>query len=355
VGFLHVGRERSGLRRYGRIRAAEARARTDLEVLESDAGDGRASARALSSAAAKLRDASVVHVQWKLADWDPRLGGIPRLEVLVRSLRRPLVVTMHDVFVPSGRWQRRLSPGALGVRRLSRAAASLVVHSEDERRRLAGLVPPERLEVVPHFVEVRGDLPERTAARRALGVEDKRVITLLGHMTRRRGHRLVIDALAELPEDVTAVFVGTPIEGRDHIATELASHAEAVGVSGRVRFLGYVPDERLEEILAATDVALCPFRAMSASGALATWLSAGRPIVTSDLAPFAELAALGPGALHTFAPYEPGALAQAISSTLEVATDGPDPRVQALARRLAAPRIMDRYSGLYHAAAAGGR
>jgi glycosyltransferase involved in cell wall biosynthesis len=260
---------------------------------------------------------------------------------------------MHDVFAPSGRWQRWLSPAALGLRRLGRAAARLVVHSEDERRRLAGLAPADRLEVVPHFVEVRGRLPDRGAARDALDLGDRRVVTLLGTMTRRRGHRLVIDALAELPADVLALFVGAPIEGRDHVAAELAAHAKAVGVADRVRFLGYVPDEDLERVLVATDVALCPFRAMSASGALATWISVGRPIVTSDLAPFAELAAMTPGSLHMFSPYEPAALAETVTRTLEKATEGPDPRVQALARRLAAPRIMDRYVGLYHAAAVG--
>ena len=33
VGFLHLGRERSGLRRYGAILAAEAATRPDVEVV----------------------------------------------------------------------------------------------------------------------------------------------------------------------------------------------------------------------------------------------------------------------------------------------------------------------------------
>jgi hypothetical protein len=119
-----------------------------------------------------------------------------------------------------------------------------------------------------------------------------------------------------------------------------------------VRFLGYVPEDELEAVLVATDVALCPFRAMSASGALATWISVGRPIVTSDLAPFAELGTLAPGALHPFSPYDAAALATTISETLAQASDGPDAAVQALARRLAVPRVLDRYVGLYRAAAA---
>jgi hypothetical protein len=118
-----------------------------------------------------------------------------------------------------------------------------------------------------------------------------------------------------------------------------------------VRFLGYLPEDELEQVLVATDVALCPFRVMSASGALATWISAGRPIVTSDLAPFRELDALAPGALVPFAPYEPEPLAMRIREALELSPAGPHPPVVSLARRLATPRIMDRYLGLYRAAA----
>jgi len=355
VGYLQVGRERSGLRRYGAILAAEAARRPEIEVIESDIGGRDSSWRQLRAAAGRLAAADVVHLQWKLADWDPRLGGIPRLEVVLRSLRRPLVVTLHDVFAPGGRLARRFSPAALGMRRLGHASVSLVVHAEDERRRLDGLIPAAKVEVIPHFVEVRSGLPDRAVAREALGVRDRRVVTLLGYITRRRGHRLVIDALAELPTDVTALFVGSTIEGRAHVAEELERHAADVGVADRVRFMGYLPEDDLEQVLAATDVGLCPFRTMSASGALATWISSGRPIVVSDLAPFRELDALAPGALHAFAPYEPGPLAASIRATLEGAAastpDGRDPRVEALARRLATPRIMDRYLGLYLAAA----
>ncbi len=351
VGFLHVGRERSGLRRYGNLLAAEAARRPGLEIVESDAGGRDASWSDLRRAARRLADSDVVHLQWKLADWDPRVGGVPRMEVVLQSLRRPVVITMHDVFARSGPWERLLSPAALGLRRLGRAAASIVVHSEEERGRLAGLVPDAKIEVVPHFVEVRPDAPDRDASRVALGVTDQRVVTLLGYMTKRRGHRLVIDAMTELPAEVTALFVGSTIEGREHVGAALKEHAATVGVSDRVRFMGYLPDDELEEVLAATDVALCPFREMSASGALATWISSGRPIVTSDLAPFRELKALQPRALHIFEPYQAEPLAKCISSTLNIATADRDPDVDALARRLAMPRIVDRYMGLYRAAA----
>jgi glycosyltransferase involved in cell wall biosynthesis len=353
VGYLHIGRERSGLRRYGGIIAREAASRDEIDVVESDAGGRDAPWSDLRHAARRLREVDVVHLQWKLADWDPRLGGIPRMELALQSMRRPLVVTMHDVFAREGRWDRSLSPAALGLRRLGTAASRLVVHSDEERSRLDGLVPRGKVEVVPHFVEVRAPLPDRVIARDRLDVTDKRVVTLLGYVTKRRGHGLVIDALRQLPDDVTALFVGSAIEGRDHVADALRDHATEAGVADRVRFMGYLPEEELELVLAATDVALCPFERMSASGALATWISSGRPIVTSDLAPFRELRSLQPGALHLFRPYQPGPLARCIESTLVAATSDPDPDVVALARRLATPRIVDRYIGLYRAAASG--
>ena len=107
-------------------------------------------------------------------------------------------------------------------------------------------------------------------------------------------------------------------------------------------------------MLAATDVALCPFREMSASGALATWISAGRPIVASDLPAIRELDAMAPGAIRRFAPYEPAALREAIAAALDEATAEPDPRVRRLAAELATPRIVARYAEVYRAAAAEG-
>ena len=352
VGFLHVGRERSGLRRYGAILAAEAATRPELEVVESDIGDRGAPWSELRRAARRLRDVDVVHIQWKVADWDPRLGGIPRLEVVLRSMSRPTVFTLHDVYAPENRWQRTITPEALGLRRLGLAASAVVVHSEEERERLAGRVPEQKVTVVPHFVEERGALPDRAASRAALEVEDKRVITLLGHVIKRRGHRLVIEALRELPEDVYALFVGAPLRGREYMVDQFRDYALENGVDDRVRFMGFVPEDELERVLAATDVALAPYRSMSASGALATLISAGRPIVTSDLPQFRELSAMAPGAFHSFTPYRAEALAPAIEAALSVAADEPDPNVQALARRVSTARVVDRYIGLYRTAAA---
>lgn len=351
VGYLHLGRSGSGVRRYGQILAAAAAHRKDIDVIQADPGERDAGLADLRRAGRRLNAADVVHLQWKSPDWGGRYRSLPRLEVFLAACRRPVVVTLHDVYPREG-WQDRWADlGAIALRRLSLGAAWLVVHSEEEERRLGGMVPPSKLEVIPHFVEDRAPLPDMAAAKAALGLGGCRVMTLLGFMTRRKGHRLVMEALRELPADVMAIFVGAPIEGREVRADELRDYAAELGVADRVRFTGYIPEDELELVMAATDIALCPFRDMSASGSASTWISTARPIVASDLPAFNEYNAIAKGSMRTFSPYTPEALAARVSATLDAYPGPIDPAVDGLRRRLATPRVLARYLDVYRVAA----
>jgi glycosyltransferase involved in cell wall biosynthesis len=351
VGFLHLGRAESGVRRYGRLLAAAAAQRDDLEVIEADAGDRTSTLADLRRAARKLRAADVIHLQWKLADWGGPYAALPRLELFLDTSRRPTVATLHDVYEPVNWRERWTEPAALGIRRLSLTATSLVVHAEEERRRLGGLAAARKLAVVPHFVEERV-LPQREAARSELGLGGRCIITLLGFMTRRKGHLLVLESLRLLPDDVFAIFAGAPIEGRGERADELQAAARELGVADRVRFTGYVPEAELTRILAATDIAACPFRDMAASGSLATWISTGRPIVASDLPALREYVAMEPGSLHLFAPLTAEAFAATVGGLLEQPLPEVDAAVDRLRRQLATPHTVARYADLYRAALA---
>jgi glycosyltransferase involved in cell wall biosynthesis len=352
VGYLHLGKPESGVLRYGRIIAGVAARRRDVTVIESEAGGREAGLADLRRAARRLQSADVIHLQWKLAEWGGVRWALPRLEVVLETCRRPTVVTLHDVYERTTFAERWLEPAALGLRRLALRSRTLVVHGAEERRRLGSLVPPARVSVVPHFVEERPELPERNAAKASLGLVDRRVITLQGFMTRRKGHRLVLEALRLLPPDVTAIFAGAPIEGREARGQELEADARELGVADRARFTGYVPDEELITIMAATDVALCPFREMSASGSVSTWISTGRPLVTSGLPQFHEYDALAPGSMRMVDPLTPEALAARITDTLAERRDV-DPAVARLRTLLAAPRVVERYLDVYRAAARG--
>lgn len=359
VGYLHLGREGGGVRRYGLMIAEAARARPDMTVLEVDGGARDTDRHRLAAAGRALMAVDVVHLQWKPADWGGGLRAWRHLRAFVSACDRPLVVTLHDVLGRDSLRQRWLDTDAWALRWLGRAVGQhgrIVVHAEEERRRLDGYVAADRIALVPHFVEERpapDDLDAgrvvAEAAREALGLTGKRVITILGFMVRRKGYRLTIEALRSLPADVVALFAGGPIAGREARADELRAYAQELGVGERVFITGYVAAERLEQALAATHVAICPFRDMSASGSLSTWISTGRPIVTSDLPQFREYEQLEPGALRIFQPLSAEALADAVLAAVH---DGPplqDARVRALAERLATPRVVEHYLEVYRA------
>jgi glycosyltransferase involved in cell wall biosynthesis len=352
VGYLHLGRGESGVRRYGRILAEAAARRTDIDVIEADPGDRDAGLADLRRAARRLNAADVVQIQWKSPDWGGPYRALPRLEVFLAACRRPVVVTLHDVYPREGWRNRWANAGAIGLRRLSLGAAWVVVHSNEEAGRLKGVIPGSKLDVVPHFVEKRAPLPDRAAAKAALGLDGCRVISLVGFMTKRKGHRMVMEALRELPPDVMAIFVGAPIEGREVRGQELRHYAAQLGVEDRVRFTGYVSESELRQVMAATDVAVCPFRDMSASGSVSTWISTGRPIVSSDLPAFREYDALSRGSMRMFSPYTADALAAKLGATLEAGLGPIDPAVDRLRRRLATPRVVERYLDVYRVAAA---
>lgn len=355
VAFLHLGKEGGGVPRYGRILAEGAAADPQIEVVEVDAGGRDAGPGALRRAGREASAADLIQVQWKLADWGGGWRGFVRLCWVLLWARRPVVATLHDVYSPKRRRDRWLRPDAWALRVLRMRARRLVVHAEEERRRLSGMVPAAKVAVVPHFVEQRPPLPEPAAARRELGLEDRRVVTLLGFITERKGHRMLLEALPLLAADVSVVIAGAPITGRNFRRKELVTLAAELGVTDRVVFTGFVGDEMLTRVLAATDVAACPFKDVSASGSLSTWISAGTRIVASDLPAIREYDALSRGAIRRFLPRTPKALAAALTAALAdaAAHPGPDAAIQRLAEALALPRIVARYVDVWREVAPG--
>jgi len=311
LGFVHLGRPESGVRRYGQLIADEARRRPGLVVLEAEAGRVDESAAKLRQVAADLAAAEVVVMQWNRRGWGRHGRSLVRLLRFRRAYRGALVVTLHDIFERQGLRQRWLQPEAWSLRYLGRVADRVVVHSEVEVERLGGLVPPERIAVVPHFVERRELALGPAEARQRLGLAGRRLVTLLGFVYGRKGHRYAVEAVPDLPDDVVMVYAGGPVAGRSFVYDLALSKARELGLGHRFRITGYLSEDDLETWIAATHLAILPFTDLSASGSLSSWIAAGKPMLVSDLPGFREYERRVPGALRFFAPTEPGPLAAA--------------------------------------------
>ncbi len=368
IGYLHLGEPGHGLHRYGSLLAAEARRRGSVEVVErsvAPCAEPRAFRDALDEARSKLARADVVHVQHNRTLWGVGLEQHRNVRRFLAESDAPVVVTCHDVYPrdPWAPWRKRRwrwrrvrrhwrerVPTNRTLRLWLRSAAAVIVCSDEEARRLAALVGSGAVDanarVIDHFVEERDPLPPRQAARDGLGLASSRVVTLLGYIHPSKGHDLLVDALPHLPDDVVVVLAGRPSPGNEDFLRRLERRAERRGVADRLRVTGWLEDAEQAAVLSATDLAVAPFRFLSASGSLSTWISAGAPILAHDLPQLDRYDVLSPGAIDRFAPYEARALAGAIVDGLERRTP-PDPAVERLREDLLMPRIFDRHLALY--------
>ena len=346
LGFLHLGRAESGVRRYGQLIADGTRAQTGAAITEVEAGRVDQSSEQLAEVAAGLADCDVVLMQWNRRGWGKNGRALPRLMRFRRAYKGALVVTLHDVFARNGFRQRYLQPDVWSLRWLGRTADRIVVHSQIEVERLRGIIDIDKLRVIPHFVERRQMSLTPEEARAKLGIGDRRLVTLLGFVYGRKGHRYAVEAVPFMPDDAIMVYAGGPVEGRTFVHDLALSKADELELGDRFRITGYLSEEELETWIAATHLAILPFTDLSASGSMSSWISSGKPMLVSDLPGTREYARRVPGALHFFGPTEPWPLGSAISELLAKPLPDPDPGVQKLGRELSMERTVERYLGV---------
>ena len=88
-----------------------------------------------------------------------------------------------------------------------------------------------------------------------LNLQDKKVILTVARLDQRKGHDMVLQALANLPEDVVYL-----IGGRGREEERLRQIAADLGVDHRTHFLGFVPDDDLPTLYNLCDVFVMPNR-----------------------------------------------------------------------------------------------
>jgi glycosyltransferase involved in cell wall biosynthesis len=405
IAFLQVGEPRHGICRYGRTLAAEARRRADLDVVEENlplSGDARTDRGSLERLGRQLSDADVVHLQvtpWGEGSWGCGAGSwtsgwraLRNLRSFRRRCRAPLVITLHDAAGLAGldcgrpfhltrgaasqtlrglqRLPRRVAKRLLRraaeptplfeglwswgplfacalARAASRAASSVLVLTGPERKLLEVTQIAPHAQLIPHYVADAGLLPDVTH----VGSSGQGLKTLIvaGFIFHSKGHRIVLEAMQLLPE-VRVVFVGGQSLagfGASHYAS-LMDLALEKGVQDRLEVTGYLPDAEYQQRLASADLAVCPFdETKSASGSLSTLIASGCPVLASDIPLIAEYNALVPGAVATFSPRTPEALAAAVRRVLAIPHDELTRGQGELRKRLSLAAIFDQHLQIY--------
>lgn len=273
-----------------------------------------------------------------------------RLLPLLRRLRAdfPFDVIDAEFFYPDGPAATRLArafgvscsikargsdihlwAGVPGCRRqivrAGRAAGGLLAVSAALKADMVALGLPEtRIRV--HYTGVDlarfAPAPDRAAAKAALGVTGPLLVSV-GALIERKGHGLVIAALARLP-GATLLIAG---HGPHRAALE--AEAAAHGVADRVRLLGSQPHDALPALLAAADVSVLASASEGLANAWVEALACGTPIVIGDVGGAREL--VDRPAAGRLVARDPEAIAAAVA---ELLARPPDPHaVRAAAER----------------------
>jgi glycosyltransferase involved in cell wall biosynthesis len=175
---------------------------------------------------------------------------------------------------------------------VARAARGIVVHSAFCKRYLETVGVRTPIFTVPHpvvedGVSMRRAEPRAHELRAALEAKGGRTIVVApGDVNEAKCLPALVEAIATLPRDVHAVFVGRRIAG-----TDIAAAIAALGVGDRVTVLYDVPDDDFRAWLVAADVAVdlrFPHRG-EVSGSLSMAMVAGVPTIVSAIGTYLDI------------------------------------------------------------------
>jgi glycosyltransferase involved in cell wall biosynthesis len=258
-------------------------------------------------------------------------------------VRVPFVVDTGDLVYELERSRGRRSPLNLFVVRVAEAwmlrrAAHVVVRGREHDRH----VPRTPTTFAPDFAPPGTRPVDGGAVRRALGIEDRFVVGLVGSLHRAPARGVtygsdLIDALPATPENVVALVVGD-----GDALPDLERRARELAVDARVRFVGRIPSAEVASYIGAMDVAISTqsndaVGAVRTTGKLPLYLASGCPVIATHVGEAARL--LGP--LGWTLPYE-GSLDAGYPARLAAAITELATRDDQAERRAAALELHER-------------
>jgi glycosyltransferase involved in cell wall biosynthesis len=335
VAMLTTVGDRCGIAAYTRSLVEALRANGEVEVEVVPIAEGRQPLERYQEQAGLLNAADVVHIQHEHSFWGGILPGKSAFWNLRYMIDRPLVVTAHTTTSladllrvrqerrPFHRMAKQALLWRTGYRDSVETAPFMtgrcIVHTEAARRELAARgVKLPYLHVIPAGVpEVQPDPARGEGFTRRSGLSGRRIVSLFGFIAPNKGYEQALDALGELPEDVTLVVAGgvrTP--DLEPYADGLRTRVREAGLDGRVLITGYLADEEVAEVMAASDLVLAPHTFATGSYSVMVPLAYGKAVVASDLDCFREIQAEGAG-LETVPAGDAAALGRTVRRLLE--------------------------------------
>lgn len=319
VAMVTTTGDRCGIAAYTRDLIEGLRGIPDIEVEVVPITEGRQPTSHYVAQAERLNapDVSVVHIQHEHSFW----GGIlPRRPLPLRAdtgywelrylLQKPIVVTAHTTYslaellrldsetrLPK-RLVKRFLVNNVAYRESVEIApfitAMTIVHTAAARNALISRgAKPEYVMIVPAGIPSPLPAPLLGAAfRDRYRLQGKRVLTIFGYIAPNKGYELTLELLCTLPPDVALVIAGGVRNAdMEPYAAQLTALIRNAGLQDRVIITGFLADEDIAEVMAASDLLLVPHTQATGSYSVTFPLTYGKAILASDMDCFREIEA----------------------------------------------------------------
>jgi len=225
------------------------------------------------------KDVDLVHVQ---SEYGLFQGLEAPFFTQLRMGGKPIVTTCHAV----GNYEIDVL--------ISGVSNKVIVHNEFclNRFNLPNAV------IIPH-----GTTPtlatECEKAKQSMGIEKTSpVVGYLGYISNYKGLETLIHAMVKVPKAGLMICGGWHVEGETMDYIEKLREWSKKLLSNRVKWTGYMPEDRLADAYGAMDVLVYPSRFATESGSLLHGIAYGRAVIASNVAPFKEKENMG--ILQTF-------------------------------------------------------
>jgi len=198
---------------------------------------------------------------------------------------RPVVWTLHGAMQRWRQSRRVTAKRAWG--RICRAAApaKLVLHATSDEEAVESLEQfgHATAVVIPNGVETPARI-ERTSSNGALR------LGFIGRLDPIKGIENLLDACARLSERSSVAFsLAVAGSGDPRYQELLQARAVALGIDGRIRFLGDVRGEQKRKFFETTDIAVVPSFTENFGLVVTEALAHGVPVIASTGTPWAYL------------------------------------------------------------------
>ena len=108
--------------------------------------------------------------------------------------------------------------------------------------------------------------------------EDDIFLVTHGRLAHKNALDDVISSLVFLPENINFIVIGKGVEG-----SSLQRQADSLGVSGRVKFLGFVDYRKIPEYLSVGDIFIRPSRSEGFGNSFIEAMAAGLPVIATPV------------------------------------------------------------------------